>query len=322
VTKRRGRVSRSTSETSVFDLQSWSTAIATAWILTRNRRFTEACTRSKFPSDHVIDGEADIWKRAGARAGDQSGQKPVMLFPSVAAAWQKLKDTLGEGPDFARAAVLKDFPDLDATAGEGVLASVWRGDDPRQQSRISLSHAAWWIASDRGARPVALDDVATWRPAFEFIVEQIVKGTLTVVAVDPPPARLIPPGEFDGMPLEYPCAAFEINFRSPYRPSRDAHIACTIDPERRTIGDQYFEKGNPIAKWSQLMVQSAELLKLRTTTPRKNLTAKVYSDHVQDVLDRLGRKPTRKEDGNWAQHEGYSREQMRAERNPSSRRKS
>jgi hypothetical protein len=298
------------SEPPVFGLQTWRTAIATAWVLTRNCQFTDACNHDNVETALQTEWLADEWKRAGARPGDQSGRKPVKLFPSVTAARQKLNNTLGSGLDFDRDAVLKGFPDLDTADRKRLLASVWRGDDPRKYSRIPLSHGAWWIASDHGTRPVALDDVATWRPAFEFILEPIVKGNLTILATDPPPPRPISPGEFDGVPIEYPCAAL---VRSPYRPGRDSYIACTIDPEQRQIGDRYFEKANRIAKWSHLVVQSEELLKICKRI-LKPCSLDDYKNHVDEAIKKTGRRPSDAEDDAWAKNNNYSTTDVRARR--------
>jgi hypothetical protein len=312
---------------SVFGQQTWSTAIATAWVLSRNRQFTEACSRSNFPDDYVIEGEAEEWKRASTRPRDQSGRKPVMLFPSVTAACQNLVGTLGTKPDksaapdvndikwveyvkslkFHRAAVLESFPDLDDRDRERLLASVWRGDDPHKHARIPFSHAAWWIASDHGTRPVTLDDVVTWRAGFERILEQVAKG-LTILALDPPPARAISPSEFDSVPIEYPCAALA---RSPYRGGRDSHIACTIDSER---GDRYFEKGNSVAKWLRLMVQSAELLKIRNTASLKSCSLDDYKKHVEETVKKTGYRPSGEADEAWAKNNDYSTTSVRVRR--------
>jgi hypothetical protein len=104
----------------------WSENVAVGWVLTRNLHFARACARSDEP--FVVHGEAYDCRRASAfrdaeiesivaAGGDAAflmtgARRPVMLFPSVEAARDRL--LRGVKPTgsktFLRSAVLAQFP--------------------------------------------------------------------------------------------------------------------------------------------------------------------------------------------------------------------
>jgi hypothetical protein len=89
----------------IFDLERWHPSIATLWVLTRNKKFTQACARGYGSDANTVQLEADEWRRVSfLRAEDnQAGRGPVMLFPSVSAAWERLQSEFGPAlADYAR----------------------------------------------------------------------------------------------------------------------------------------------------------------------------------------------------------------------------
>jgi len=248
---------------SILDPGWWPVPAATAWVLSRNREFAEACNR--IDEGYVIEGQVSGW-RHDVPIGDTSlGRKPVMLFPTVASARAALVAKTWcmrtRGAELSAADVRAAFPALDHPDRARVLASVWRGVDPHREERVGLSHAAWWIASKGGTEVIILDAWGTWESAFKQLLGWHDRGWVPIRGVNPEPPWRPVPGEVDGVQIEYPCHASDSHRHgSGYEIGRNSFIACTIDPAAGVMGDRYFERGSKDPKWERLAVRSADLI--------------------------------------------------------------
>jgi hypothetical protein len=277
---------------SVFGMQRWPLSISTAWVLTRNEAFVEGCTRREPETGELglgrVKTEAYDWRNDTPIEGTRLGRRPLMLFPTVEAAADLLRHELNQHQgDFPRDEVLARFPKLADADHSALRASVWRGNDPRRQNRITLSHAAWWIASEQGTRIFPLDDRIEWSPAFDKLLATVVEGELAIFSVDPPPARRVSADLFDGMPVDYPAQALTQPFGSPYRPGRDSFIECDLLGAQ---GDQYFKAGKFEPAWRGLQVSSNDLLQmLGAHSKPKAFTRRTadqfVSEHLTDAPD-------------------------------------
>src|SRR5262249_28672317 len=229
----------------------WSQRIAAAWVLTRNKHFVSACAQPCTTIDCGVPSLARVQDEASDWRYDMNGRGPVMLFPSAALAARHLRGELSHDRwDFSKDEVLARFPELEDIEHERVVASVWRGADPHDVEFVSLSHAAWWLASDRGNRAIVLDDVRVWQPAFKEVI------SLPVSATEPPQYCEIAAKEFLGVPFIYPCGAWHHRMVPDPAHVEGALIVC--DLER---GDCYYSDGG--MKYRGLMVRSSDLIALR-----------------------------------------------------------
>jgi hypothetical protein len=241
----------------VFKRQRWPLSIATAWVLTRNKKFVESCVRRhelKDLSIGPVKAEAYRWRWDTPIKGKQLGRRPVMLFPTVEAAAERLLGELTPTSEglFERLEVLAHFPKLVDPPSPALLASVWRGSDPRSQERVTFSHAAWWIASERGTRIIVLDDHALWKPAFDGLSAAIVDGKVTILSVDSQAALQLRRELFRGILVNYPSEAL----RSPWRRGHDLFVDCDL-----LDSDQYFLRDQDRPTWLGLQVSSVDFLK-------------------------------------------------------------
>jgi hypothetical protein len=258
---------------SVFGMQIWPWSIATAWALTRNDQFVEGCLRSGYgegelcrPSLGAIQTEAYDWRwNTGIVQYRETmcfGRRPLMLFPTVATAANRVRLELDQHRwDFPKDDVLARFPKLAIGDRLSPLlwASVWRGSDPRSQERVTFSHAAWWIASEQGTRVFALDDRDSWRPAFDALLTVIEDGEVALFTVDSRRARRLPADLLGSFDVNYPAMALNQFAGSPYRPGDSSFIETDL---LNSEGDQYFLQGQREPAGRGLQVSSTDLLKM------------------------------------------------------------
>jgi hypothetical protein len=335
---------------SIFEKQRWPLSIATAWVLTREPRFVEGCVRDRgqnAPELGPVETEAADWRFNTMVSRRDLDRRPVMLFPTVDSAAQRLREAFPEQDTFSQREVLTKFPRLDDADRVAVFASMWSGQSPHDHEWLLLSHAAWWVASGGGRKLCVLDDARTW----EKLLASLSK-TVAIFGTHPPPYCRIAPDEFVGVPFEYPCRAFspdlEPNRNSwnrlgpVYEPGRDTFIRCTLDP-RETFGGDLYYLGNPglrivpppfppQPRWGKLMVRSAELLE--SSQPRserftasinrsaarprqallKQCPAEQYEQHWKAVEQDIGVGPSGRDDDRWAREHQYSVESVRNRR--------
>jgi len=243
---------------SIFDLERWQASIATVWVLTRNKKFTQACARGYGSDANTVQLEADEWRRVSFLRGEdnQAGRGPVMLFPSVTAAWERLRTEFGpESADYARLEVLARFPALDGLDRQCFMQSVWRAKDPEASPGLPLSHAAWWLATNGGTEPIILDDWKVWKPAFEKLRRHLSAAQILILDGN---GADVSPRAFAVVGFDYPCRALP---RSPFVAGRHTYIACALTPEESVHGDQFFEAGSNVARWQNLTLLSADFIK-------------------------------------------------------------
>jgi hypothetical protein len=269
---------------SVFGMQRWPLSIATAWVLTRERRFVEDCAGTSALA--AIEGRAADWRRNTMVNGQDLHRRPVMLFPSAEMAALALRAELNHDQwDYSTDEVLQRFPGLGEPDWGRATGSVWRGQDPNDRKRIPLSHAAWWVASQQGSEIVALDDRSIWSPAFKLLLQLIVDQRLQVFAIDPSPAELIDYADFDladaagSFPIDFPVHASEGFGGSPYRPGRGAFIACDL-----LGGDSYYAAGQLKPVWSGMQVPTNQLLKVTKPTLAKH-PKRASSEELRECVD-------------------------------------
>jgi hypothetical protein len=297
--------------TPIFAAEAWPEHVAVAWVLSRDQAFTQACAR------------ATAWNVGSNEAADRRCKgKPVMLFPTVDAAGQRLWDAFNvtDHQPFRRADITARFPSRDRGDGARVLKSIWRADDPRDkgQGEIPLSHAAWWIASNNGTEPFALDDAKKWAPAFNHIFAEAYNDRLPIFDTYTAPWKKLPKDDLHGMQdaIDYPCDAF----RSFFEPGRASRIVCSLDSDRSFIGDQYFECGNREPKWRRLMVSAAALvLQLGSTTTKrfkKKASLEKYIEFQNDTRDATGCWASRDDEHEWAKRNHHPVRHVRDELRP------
>jgi hypothetical protein len=239
----------------------WSENAAVAWVLSRDSNFAQACRRSEkkdlAETRFLVDAEASRWRQFG---------KPIMLFPTVEAARQRLFEKfeaigphVATGPLYSQSKVVNCFPPLDHDDRTHLLDSVWRGQCPNKQRWITLSNAGWWIASDHGKQLFSLDDRTIWAVTFSSLLQAVIDKK---IKIDPPPPPDLPAAGFGLLNMhgefavEYPANASVTFAGSPYRgPSRRPFIACDL---LNLAGDEYFANGKPL--WSGLHVLSDDLV--------------------------------------------------------------
>jgi hypothetical protein len=262
-------------------MQRWPLSIAAAWVLTREEQFVEGCYRAAYnPTLNPVENDATDWRRNTKVGGHDLNRRPVMLFPSAEAASLRLRTVLSHDQwDFSRDEVLSSCPPLDGDQAS-VMASVWRGQDPEKHKRIPLSHAAWWIASERASQIFALDDRTIWAPAFTSLLCSIVDRQVRVSANDPSPARSMDAALFDladaagTFPIDFPARASEGFGGPPYRPGYGAFIACDL-----LAGDRYYTANTREPAWSGLQLLSADLLQLFSKS--KSLAKPLFVEQAQ-----------------------------------------
>jgi hypothetical protein len=275
----------------VFENRRWPLSIASAWVLSRNKEFVESCVRRHEPEDlglGPVKTQAQEWRRNTGivqyGATMWFGRRPVMLFPTVEAAAERLQHELAPTSEglFERAEVLARFPKLAVgdCPSPSQWASVWRGSSPHDHRRITFSHAAWWIASEQGTRIIALDDRAAWKPAFDALLPRIVDREFVIYSTDPPPARPLSADLFDGIPIDYPAQALDQFAGFPYRLGPVSFIGCDL-----LEGDRYFTRGQDEPTHRGLQVSSTDLLKMfgAYSEPRP-FTAKTLKEFVSNYL--------------------------------------
>jgi hypothetical protein len=241
----------------IFDLERWHPSIATLWVLTRNKKFTQACARGYGSDANTVQLEADEWRRVSfLRAEDnQAGRGPVMLFPSVQAAWERLQREFGPAlADYARSEVLDRFPALDSLDRDRLMQSVWRAEDPAKCAGLPLSHAAWWLATKGGTAPIILDDWKVWKAAFEKLRRHLTGAQILIIDKN---GSDVSPRTFAVVGFDYPCRALP---RSPFVAGRHTYIACALTPDESVHGDQFFEAGSDAARWQNLTLLSAHFI--------------------------------------------------------------
>ncbi|MGP0090259.1 MAG: hypothetical protein ACLPKB_09930 [Xanthobacteraceae bacterium] len=241
----------------VFELERWHPIIATAWVLSRNKSFTQACTRA-YGDANTVQLEANEWRRVSflSAADNQASRGPVMLYPSVFAAWERLQVELGPAsPDYARSQVIERFPALDdGPDRDRLMQSVWRADDPHRCAALPLSHAAWWLATQGGTKLVILDDWKVWRSAFEKLRRLLTGAQILILDKD---RDDVSPRAFAVVGFDYPCRAL---LRSPFVAGRHTYVACALTPHESAQGDQFFEAGSDAPRWQNLALVSSHFI--------------------------------------------------------------
>ncbi|MGP0089124.1 MAG: hypothetical protein ACLPKB_04080 [Xanthobacteraceae bacterium] len=240
----------------LFELDRWHPVIATAWILSRNKSFTQACART-YGDANTVQVEANEWKRVSflSVADNQASRGPVMLFPSIFAAWERLQVELGPAcPDYIRSEVVNRFPALDSADRARLMQSLWRADDPHRCAALPLSHAAWWLATQGGTKLVVLDDWKVWRPAFEKLRRHLASGQILILDKD---RNDVSPRAFAVVGFDYPCRAL---LCSPFVAGRHTYIACALTPHESAQGDQFFEAGSDAPRWQNLALLSSHFI--------------------------------------------------------------
>jgi hypothetical protein len=241
----------------IFDLQRWHSSIAAVWVLTRNKKFVQACARGHGTDANTVRLEADEWKRVSFLSAEdnQARRGPVMLFPSVVAAWERLQREFGPASwDYPRSEVVERFPALDTLDRDRLMRSIWRADDPEKAPALPLSHAAWWLATKGGTEPIVLDDWKVWKPAFERLRRHLTGAQILILDQN---GNGVSPRAFAQVGFDYPCRALP---RSPFLAGRHTHIACALTREESVHGDQFFEAGSDAARWQNLTLLSAHFI--------------------------------------------------------------
>jgi hypothetical protein len=267
----------------VFENQRWPLSIASAWVLSRNKEFVASCVRPNEPEDlgvGPVRTEAYNWRWDVPINGKQLGRRPVMLFPTVEAAAERLQRELTPTSTglFERAEVLARFPQL-ATGdcpSPSAWDSVWKGIDPRSQERLTFSHAGWWIASEQGARIFPLDDHASWKPALDELLAAVVDDTAAIFSVDSQGAQRLSGKLFCGVLVDYPAYAL----RFPWRRGHDLFVECDL---LNLEGDQYFSRGAREPAWRGLQV--ADLLKMYGRRRTGSVGRPTSMDLIEKQLD-------------------------------------
>jgi len=245
----------------IFDLERWHPSIAAVWVLTRNRKFVQACARGYGTDAHTVQLEADEWRRVSflSAINNQAGLGPVMLFPSVSAAWERLQCEFGSTPDYARSELIDRFPALDSLDRDRLMQSLWRADDPEKFPALPLSHAAWWLATKGGTEPIILDDWQVWKAAFEKLRRYLTAAQILIMGKD---AKGVSPRAFAVVGFDYPCRALP---RSPFVAGRHTYLACALTPDQSVHGDQFFETGATVPRWQNLTLLSAHFIDATAT---------------------------------------------------------
>jgi len=246
----------------IFDLERWDPSIATVWVLSRNKKFVQACARGYGSDANTVQLEVNEWRRVSFLSADdnQAGRGPIMLFPSVQVAWQRLQSEFGPASaDYARSEVLDRFPALDSLDRDRLMQSLWRAEDPESCAGLPLSHAAWWLATKGGTEPIILDDWQVWKAAFEKLRRYLTAAQILIMGKD---AKGVSPRAFAVVGFDYPCRALP---RSPFVAGRHTYLACALTPDQSVHGDQFFETGATVPGWQNLTLLSAHFIDATAT---------------------------------------------------------
>ena len=249
---------------SILDAEWWPFGVAAGWVLSRNERFAVECHQETNPPIAAVRNAAYQWRWDIKVDGCSLGRRPIMLFPSEEIAAEQLQAEVDaarircEDNAYSAVNIRSRFPQIDYPDRVRVAASMWQGQDPNKCRRISLSHAAWWIASTQGTTPFALDDRAAWASAFTPLLQSIVDKDVQVFGVvAQPPVQKVPADSFDGVPVEYPARASEGSGGSPYQHGYHAFVAADL----LAHGDRYYARGKREAIWRGLQLSTVDLLK-------------------------------------------------------------
>jgi hypothetical protein len=231
----------------VFGMASWPVPVAVAWVLTRNKDFMAGCPRQRDDGLGPLDTECANWRFNIHVNRVDLHRTPLMLFPSAASAYKRLRAEVRRDWHncYPQKEVLAAFPEgnLDEPDQARVVASVWRALNPNDQDCVSLSGAAWWLASDRGTKVIVLDDVRVWEPAFKEVVSLPIFSD----------GERVPSNQFLAASFTYPCGAW-YHWHGPNHMGQ--FVKCDLE------GDDVFNAHDG-TKRPRLVVRSADLIALR-----------------------------------------------------------
>lgn len=190
-----------------FEQERWPLHFALAWVLTRDRVVAERAKPTDFHP--CLDTNRQ---------------------DSVGRAWRMLYASLANGRIPAFGASPEDFASLDwadLAAGEGIVVSssemiavfpiegdpveftsdqIGQPIPPDGPGYITLSEAAYWIATEAGTKRVAARDTAVWQGVFDKLLPRMQSGDVRVVGRKrgAATAEVIAPASFVGLRVDYP----------------------------------------------------------------------------------------------------------------------
>jgi hypothetical protein len=269
--------------------QRWPLHFALAWVLTRDRAFSERAKPSDF-HPHLNEDEDDC--------GDEVDQAWSLLHQALAGgsipAFKTSKlcgnSDAGEASEeriSPEALARLDWADLKTghsdpgavvVSSSAMLTQFTHGSVPiaftsDQAGRpirpdgpgyMALSDAAYWIATEGGTKRIFMRDVSVWKGAFAELLLRVQDGVVRIVGRRGGASlpETIDGASFVGLPISYPCTEPPLSMILVEMP----HIACrgVLLPE--TDGaDQYSDKlwgfNRHTPEWTHLQVRRLNIEK-------------------------------------------------------------
>jgi hypothetical protein len=149
---------------------------------------------------------------------------------------------------------------------------------PEDVSDMSLTEAAYWIATEGGSRDGYINDTEMWELAFDQLLKEIIDDKIAVLGrkFDSGLHEHVPWSHFLDVKISYPYCGQPSDFVTGNEP----HLQCwgIFDGEHRRNGfnDKLFQRRLDIA-WSDLRVRSADIAE--------------HWSYVKTSKSRSGRRP-------------------------------
>jgi hypothetical protein len=134
---------------------------------------------------------------------------------------------------------------------------------PHLRGWMSISDAAYWIASEGGRVSFDLNDLQKWQAAFYLLLPVMSSGQISVIGRRHGKglAAPVPPTSFSGVAVDYPYSDSPFDLLCCERP----HIQCygIVDHEHweKTFYDRLMSEDRHVPEYSHLQVSNSDLAK-------------------------------------------------------------
>lgn len=185
--------------------------------------------------------------------------------------------------------------------GVGSLPSEYLGKPatPHSPGVMSVSQAAYWIASEGGNSPFDLRDVSSWQSAFDNFIPLICSGSISVNGRKHGRGLAVPIAAacFSGITIDYPYADTPVELTLCQRP----HLRCfgVVDREiwEKQCNDQLMGDDPQVPEYSHLQIVNSDLAEhfsfsataevARTSTPNLTLKTPALQAKIREAYIRL-----------------------------------
>ena len=278
-----------------FEQERWPLHFALAWVLTRDRFVAERTKPTHFHPSLTVnpqDGADRAWHELhnslakGCVPAFKIAPKAEIIPPKDFELFDWTDFTTNDNIVVSSNAMIAAFP----TGGEPVeFTSDQIGPPvrPEGQAYMSLSDAAYWIATDGGTKRIVARDVSVWRDAFDKLLLRLQLGELHAVGIKRGEATPdeIKPEHFVGVRVDYPYIPTPNSIFFGPKPDKPIwYIKCSgpliPDEMRDEFSDELFGANRDATgwhkpEWSHLQVVCVDIQKF---SPFSKLNAGLPAD--------------------------------------------